>query len=172
MSLEIELKKKDTIIIEKNSEIVAITCDLDELQAKNHALHSEIAIKNSTLESEIARANSLEEENLKLLSKRKLYMSTIKKQKIKLSGREAAGGKGDITEVKEALAQKKKLLADAENRNKTLAGKLAEIQNQVASSKDEIVDKYRKNSEKLGSKTKDVRKLQDQLKKSEKRLLN
>ena len=97
----------------------------------------------------------------------------MKKQKIRLeSGTENDNASEDSTAEKELrrnLKEKNKKLAEAESRARILGDKLAEIEAKQVENGVTVDEKFRKVDDKLTSKSKEIKKVQQQLKQAETR---
>ena len=165
LSLELELKRKDTDITDLNSELVLVKADMDELRGTFHSVSKELADKNVALEVSLGHANSLEETVLKLQKKLKVFNASIDK----LRHRHSSHSEGKVTELLRQLKERERVIEDCKKKNNLLSERLSELEEKFKSDSLNMDCKYKKSSDSLTAKTGELKEVKKKLNNAEKR---
>ena len=165
MSLELEIRKKDINIHERDNELSIARIEIKEWTDKCLVLKKEKEDKEEALDIAMGQTNSLEDEKLALKIKLKSYSNAIKK--LRDVKTEEKNGDETVKDLRKVIKEKNKQIVDSDARARQLAQKLAELEAEKVDTNDDIGDKYKKVNDKLTTKTKDLKKAENNLKHSE-----
>ena len=165
LSLELEGKRKDVLLNDAENELSMARVDVVELKEKVHAVSKEKDEKNEALESALGQNHLLKEEIVKLQDKVMLYSAAIKKLR---GDRNPSDENAEIKELRKVIKEKNKKISEAESRSKLLGQRVAELES--SKNDDALDDKYKKLNDRLTAKSKELKKIEANLKKSESRV--
>ena len=126
--------------------------------------------KNEALDIATGKINSLEDDNMKLIERLKIYSATIKGFRSRMNDEPSTENTDETKKLKDAVKEKNKKLSESEARNRKLAGKLSELEANFKENSSSVDEKYKKVNDKLSAKTKELKNSEQKLKKAENRV--
>ena len=161
ISLETELRKKDSQLKAREDELLEVRTELSEKMEENDKLKNDIEIKEEACDTAIAKANSLEEKNSELINRLLKHTKTIKSM---LADAEKYRGSHD--ECKAAINMKDKIIKQGLVDKKTLAKRIEQLENTVAVDNAGLSEQNRSTTDKLKVKSKEMKEAQNIIKKA------
>ena len=127
VSLETDLRRKDSQLKAKEDELFEVRTELSEKIEENEKLKKDIENKDEACDITIAKTNSLEEKNNELINRLLKHTKTIKSL---LADADKNSQRHDA--CKATIDMKEKLIKQAQTDKKTLAKRIEQLENAVA----------------------------------------
>ena len=171
ISLQMDLKKKDVLLNEKDNELAVKDIELADTKERMYTMKKELEECRRNLEVAIGKSNSNEEENRRLKERGKVFSAAVKKLKEDKVGNEAIkDGDDKVKEIRKLLKDKSKKLTESETRGRNLAQRLSELESKKEDNSNSTDEKLKKVNDKLSGQVKDRKKAENALKESESRV--
>ena len=161
VSLETDLRRKDSQLKAKEDELFEVRTELSEKIEENEKLKKDIENKDEACDITIAKTNSLEEKNNELINRLLKHTKTIKSL---LADADKNSQRHDA--CKATIDMKEKLIKQAQTDKKTLAKRIEQLENAVAVDNAGLNEQNRSTADKLKVKSKEVKDAQNTIKKA------